>query len=73
MSKLDKIKKGDNLLCLFDFKDQFTKGKIYKAIKYTENEYVTLIDDLGMVNGWHKDYFQNLRNNSKVAKVLYKG
>lgn len=45
------------VMCLHDYKDQFTKGRIYKVLELGDSVYYIKEDDLGKENGWDKSYF----------------
>ena len=51
------FQKGDKVICLKSYSDQFTKGKIYTVMKANAG-HINLYDDRDVSNGWGARHFK---------------
>ena len=69
------FKKCAKVRCLADYKDQFTKGKIYKILGVTDDWCSIEADDSGKPNGWGTRNFELIEEETpqKQAELALPG
>lgn len=76
----DKFYKGEWVVALTDFHQQYTKGKLYCITSVTKDHVINTIDDKGADNGAYKTHFRKATareiishfNTKKVSGVKFK-
>lgn len=61
--EMRKLKKGDLVVCVKDYKDQFTRGKLYRVRRINESSILPVMeDDNGVPNGWNSKFFVSINS-----------